>query len=128
MQKFLNSDFKELLIIIEQGEKENVFLYKTNQNEDKFNIISKQCNEVPNIVFRFTEDTLVLSNIYIKNKGIGTGTKVIGWLINYAIKKEMSFFKITIIDKNNFALKNIGEKYNMKVISNGENVDFILKL
>lgn len=121
-------EFQDLLYLLQDAEDEAVIIKTSVSNECSFNIISRNCKEVPNIVFRFTEDSLILSNIYLKNKGIGTGKILVVWLINYAEKKGMTFFKIVYVNPNSIALKKIAERYNMHIKQDGESFDYILRL
>lgn len=126
--KISKYDFQELLHILEEAEDEKVTINPSFLKESTFNIISKQNKGEPNIVFRFSDDTLVLSNVFLKNKGIGTGKRLVSWLINYARIKELTFFKISFVKPSNIALRKIATTYNMEIKQDGERFDYILNL
>ncbi len=120
---------QELIYLLEEREEEKLRIIK-NRGSNNYYIQCANGGLYPNIVFRVDNyNNFILSNIFIKNKGRGTGKLVLKYLIKCSIRNRCNKFIVRIVKNKNLRMIKILNDYNMRKISTDEEFsDYILDL
>ncbi|URZ16361.1 hypothetical protein [Clostridium felsineum] len=133
-KNFKESDFQELKEIIEIEQKVKLKIKENGVNyfilnEQNLTNNMREANGTVDIVFRFKDKQLILSNLFLREEGIGTGSHIIKWFVEFCKKNNLINFQIRIVAKDNVAMNNICDKYNFEKTDNNEECnDFLLKI
>lgn len=131
---FSENDFIELYNIISSSQK--VRLRKPKVIENDVRILQAdipnntlEAKDTVDIVFRFHNDELIISNLFLKYKGIGTGSLIIEWFINFCKDNDIKKIFVRIVKKDNVIMDKLCRKFGFRRIDNDKDFnDYILEL
>lgn len=126
---FNKDDFTELIDILSDNLEEK--LYIKEKDSDKFHIsdfgLSKNNKDFTQLEFRFEQQTLIISWLYLSKPNLGIGTQIIKWFIKFCIDNVISAIEVRIVSKDNIAMKRLLNSFAF-IIKNSDEFDNYIKV
>ncbi|ADK14755.1 GNAT family N-acetyltransferase [Clostridium ljungdahlii] len=131
---FSENDFIELCNIISDSQEVRLYQPKVTGNDvrisqaDRTNNILEAEGTV-DIVFRFHNEELIISNLFLKHKGRGTGSLIIEWFVSFCKNNNIKKIFIRIVKKDNIIMDKLCKKFGFRRVDNDKDFnDYILEL
>jgi len=119
-------DFNDLVKILREDLDANIIIEDKGNN--KFVLIENDANlsetEFTQINFRFERDVLIIPWFFIKKSGLGIGTRVMEWFVNFCLENSIVAIEIRGVKKDKEGKKKRLDKFDFMIIRQGEYMDY----